>query len=185
MFIMYLIVKRKVTLVVLLSTGIILGYLSVIAWSAGFVLAKYLGSKTVGEPSKVRSYFIPLGQYKIHLHHWLLSSCAIIVFAVFKGAYLLPSDLFYGFFGAIVFHGIYSYSDWHKVLILRQVQSLVVAKNLAIAKFTFATSLLEMKQKIEEDQTSPRICPPSSHYSISKMGDQGSTRDKGPHKNMV
>ncbi len=177
--------KRKVTLVVLLSTGIMLGYLSFIAWSAGFLLAKYLGSKTIGEPSKIRSYFIPLGKYKIHLHHWLLSSCVIIGFVVFKGAYVLPSNLVYGFFGAIVFHGIYFYSDWYKVLIPRQVQSLVVAKNLVIEKITFVTHLLEMKQELEEDQTSLRICPPSSHYTISLIGESGSTQDRGLHKNML
>ncbi len=182
---MYLIVKRKITLVVLLSTCIILGYLSFIAWSAGFLLAKYLGSKTIGEPSKIRSYFIPLGKYKIHLHHWLLSSCAIITFTLFKGAHVLPSDLCYGFLGAIVFHGIYCYSDWYKVLIPRYVQSLVVAKSLAIGKVTFAASLLKMKQEIEEDQTSPRICPPSSHYCVSKIAASGPTQDRGLHKNIV
>ena len=182
---MHLIVKRKITLLVLLSTGIILGYLSFIAWSVGFLLVKYLGSKTVGKPSKVRSYFLPLGKYKIHLHHWLLSSCVIIVFAVFKGTYVLPSNLFYGFFGAIVFHGIYFYSDWYKVLIPRYVQSLAIARNLVVGKVTFATNLLEMKQEIEEDQTSPRICPLSAHCSISKIGDSGSTQDRGLYKNMV
>jgi len=182
---MHLIVKRKVTLVVLLSTCIILGYLSFIAWSVGFLLVKYLGSKTVGEPSKLRSHFIPLGKYRIHLHHWLWSSCVIIVFAVFKDAYVLPSDLFYGFFGAIVFHGIYCYSDWYKILIPRHVQSLVVAKNLGIGKFAAAISFPEMKQEIGEEQTSPRICPLSSHYSISQIGDSASTQDRGLHKNMV
>ncbi len=177
--------KRKITVLILLSTGIILGYLSFIACSVGFLLFKYCGSKKVGEPSKLlRSYIVPLGKYKIHLHHWLLSSCAIIIFAVFKGAYVLPSDLFYGFFGAIVFHGIYSYSDWYRVLIPRYVQSLVV-KNLAIDKFAAAADFLEIKQGMEEDQTSPRICPPSSHYCISKIGDSGSTQDRGLHKNMV
>jgi len=112
-------VKRKYTLFILLATGIILGYLSFITWSIGFLLAKYLGSKTVGQPSRIRSFFIPLRKYKIHLHHWLLSSCAIITFTVFKGASVLPSDLFYGFFGAIVFHGIYFYGDWYKILIPR------------------------------------------------------------------
>ena len=181
---MYLIVKRKITLLILLSTGIILGYLSIIAWFVGFLLTKYLGSKTVGKPGKVRSYFVPLGKYRIHLHHWLLSSCAIIIFTVFKGTYILPSDLFYGFFGAVVFHGIYYYGDWYKVLILRQVQTLV-AKNLAIAKFASTMDFPEKEQGVEEDQTSLRICPPSSHYTISLIGDSGSTRDNGPHKNMV
>ena len=180
-----LIVKRKITVLILLSTGIILGYLSFIAWSVGFVLTKYVGSKKVGEPSKVRSYFIPLGKYKIHLHHWLVSSCAIIIFTVFKGAHVLPSDLFYGFFGAIVFHGIYFYSDWHRILIPRYVQNLVVAKNLAINKSATTSNILEMKQGIEEGQTSPRIYPPSSRYRVSKIVDSSSTQDEGLHKNMV
>jgi len=113
-------VKGKVSLFVLLSAGIILlGYLSFITWATGFLLAKYLGGKTTGKPGRLRSYFIPFRKYKIHLHHWLLSSCAITIFILFKGAYILPSDLFYPFFGGIVFHGIYSYSDWYKILIPR------------------------------------------------------------------
>ena len=116
---MYTIVKRKTTLLILLFTGVILGYLSFVAWSVGFLLAKYLGSNKVGEPSKIKSQFIPLGKYKIHLHHWILSSCAIVVFTVFKGAHIFPPDLFYGFFGAIVFHGIFCYSDWHRIISLK------------------------------------------------------------------
>ncbi len=157
--IIYLIVKRKITLVVLLATGIVLGYLSFITWSVGFLLARYLGSKTVGEPSKLRSHFIPLGKYRIHLHHWLLSSGAIIIFTVFEGAYILPSNLFYGFFGAIVFHGIYCYSDWYKVLIYRQAQT-IVAKNLAMMKF-------------------------ASTMNPPEIVDSGFTQDEGSHKNLV
>jgi len=141
---MHLIVKKKATLVVSLSTFIILGYISFIAWSIGFLLAKYLCRKTVDKPRILRSPFIPLGKYKIHLHHWLWSSCVMIIFTLFKGAHVLPSDLFYGFFAAIVFHGIYCYSDWHRILIPRQVQSLVVAKNLATGKFVATVNLPEM-----------------------------------------
>ena len=147
---MHLIVKRKVTLVALLATCIVLGYLSFIAWFIGFLLAKYLGSNRVGEPSKLRSHFIPLGKYRIHLHHWLLSSCAIIVFAVFEGAYVLPSDLFYGFFGGIVFQGIYCYSDWYKILIPRRVQSLAVAENLAIEESASTKNFPETRTEIED-----------------------------------
>ena len=128
MSIIHLTMKRKITLFVLLSTGIVLGYFSFISWSIGFLIAKCLGSKTVGKPSRLRSYFIPLGKYKIHLHHWLLSSCAIILFVLFKGTYVSSPDLFYGFFGGVVFHGIYSYRDWHKILIPKRGQSLIAAK---------------------------------------------------------
>ena len=178
--------KRKVTLVLLLSTCIFLGYLSFLTWSVGFLLVRYLGNKTVGEPCRLlQSRIIPLGKYRIHLHHWLWSSGLIIAFAVFRGAYILPSDLFYGFFGAIVFHGIYYYNDWYKILIPRKVQSLIVAKSLAMGKVTFATCLLEMKRRIEKSQANFRICPLSSHYSISKIGDSVSTQSRGLHKDMV
>ncbi len=178
--------KRKITLVVLLATGIVLGYLSFIAWAVGFVLARYFGNKTSGESGRLlQSRIIPLGKYRIHVHHWIWSSCAIIVFAVFKGAYILPADLFYGFFGAIVFHGIYYYNDWYKVLISRKVQSLVVAKGLEIEKVALTTRLLEIKQEIEAAQANPRICPPSSRYTISQIGDSASTQDKGLYKEAV
>jgi len=176
---MRLIVKKKITLLVLLSTGIVLGYLSFVTCAIGFLLVKYFGGKTAGKPGRMRSHFIPLGKYRIHLHHWLLSSFAIMIFTVFKGIHILPSDLFYGFFGAIVFHGIYCYSDWHRILIPRQVQSLVVAKNLAIGKVVSVMNFPEMGQEIEEDQTSPRIRPSSSHYCNSQIGDLGSTQDRG------
>ena len=137
MYIIPLIMKRKITLFVLLSTGIILGYLSFISWAGGFLIAKYLGGKTNGERGRLRSFFIPLGKRKIHLHHWLISSW-IIVFALFKGIFLVSPDVFYGFLGGLAFQGIYYYTDWYKILVPRRVRSLVVTKNLAIEEFACA-----------------------------------------------
>jgi len=136
--------KRKITIFVLLSTGVVLGYLSFISWFIGFLIAKYLGGKTAGERGKLRSFFIPLGKRKIHLHHWLISS-GVMGFALFKGIYILSPDLFYGFLGGLAFQGIYYYSDWYKILIPRRVQSLVVAKNLATEVFGSSTTFPEME----------------------------------------
>lgn len=136
--------KKKATLFILLAISIILGYLSFISWSVGFLIAKYLGGKTVGERGRLRSFFVPLGKHKIHLHHWLVSS-GVMTFALFKGIYLLSPDLFYGFLGGLAFQGIYYYNDWYKILIPRRVQSLIVAKNLAIEKFASSASLSGMK----------------------------------------
>lgn len=97
-----------------------------------------------GERGKLRSFFIPLGKRKIHLHHWLISS-GVMGFALFKGIYLLSPDLFYGFLGGLTFQGIYYYSDWYKILIPRRVQSLVVAKNLATGEFASPTTFPEME----------------------------------------
>ena len=135
--------KRKITLLILVLTGIILGYLSFITWALGFLIARYLGSKTVGKPSKLRSYIIPLGKYRVHLHHWILSAHAIMLFALLKGANVLPPDLFYGFFGSIIFHGIYYYSDWYKVFIPRSGQSSVAVNDLVMEETSRASRQAE------------------------------------------
>jgi hypothetical protein len=110
--------KKKVALFTLLAAGIVIGYLSFLSWAAGFLVAKYLGGKEDGEPGRLRSFVIPLGEYKFHSHHWLVSS-GIIGIALFKGTSSLPPDLFYGFFGGLVFQGIYCYRDWYKIIIPR------------------------------------------------------------------
>ena len=131
--------KSKITLFVLLSTGIILGYLSFISWAGGFLIAKYLGGKTDGERGRLRSFFIPLGKRKIHLHHWLISSW-IMVFALLKGVFLVSPEVFLGFLGGLVFQGIYYYTDWYKILVPRRVRSLAVTKDLAIEEFDCAVT---------------------------------------------
>lgn len=144
--------KRKTTLFVLLAMGIFLGYCSFISWSIGFLMAKYLGGKTTGERGRLRSFVIPLRRRKIHLHHWLLASLAIVITLVY-GIDFLSSDLLYGFFGGIVFQGIYCYGDWHKVLAPRRVQSLVTAKKLAIEKFAHSLSSTGMEEEHSRPQT--------------------------------
>lgn len=125
--------KRKATVLIVLSLCIVLGYLSFLSWSVGFVLTKYVSSKTTGEPHRLlRSRIIPFGKYRFHLHHWLWSSFIILIFTLYKSTFALPSDLFYGFFGAIVFHGIYYYNDWYKIIIPRQVQNLIIGSKLTV-----------------------------------------------------
>jgi len=118
------------------------------------VIAKYLGGKTTGDRGRLRSFFIPLGKRTIHLHHWLLSSLVMGIPLV-KGIYFPFSDLYYGFFGGIVFHGIYCYRDWYKILVLRRVQSLVVAKNLVIGEFAASARSIGMgKERRQPEMTS-------------------------------
>ncbi len=87
-----------------------------------FLVTKYLGSKETGKRSKIPSITLPLGLYKIHLHHWLISS-TIIAIALVKGSWLLPTEVFYGFLSGIVWQGVYCYDDWHKVVMPRRVKS--------------------------------------------------------------
>ncbi len=112
--------KRNLLALSVLSTSAVLGYITFLASClSGFLLAKYLGSKDTGKRSKIPSLAFPLGKYKIHLHHWLIST-AVMAAALVKGTWFLPSELLYGFLSGIAFQGVCYYDDWHKILILRQ-----------------------------------------------------------------
>jgi MFS family permease len=87
--------------------GIVLGYFT----------AKFLSGKKTGERGVINSLILRIGDYKIHLHHWLLSSAALAFFIFFDFFY---SHLFFGFIGGWVVQGIFSYKDWKKILIKRK-----------------------------------------------------------------
>lgn len=77
----------------------------------GYFSAKFLSPRL---PSLV----FDLGKIKFHLHHWLYS----FLFLIFGLKYnFLPLFSFsFGFFGGMIFQGIYCYSDWHRVIILKR-----------------------------------------------------------------
>lgn len=115
--------KRGILGLLTLSASIIVGGLFFfVSWVSGFLIARYLGSKETGKRSKLPSVIIPLGMFKAHLHHWLISSSAMSV-ALLKGSWFLPPDLLYGFLGGIALQGIYYYDDWHRILRPRQDKS--------------------------------------------------------------
>ena len=109
--------KRKLVCILLvLATSIILGYLFFVGWLLGFVLTKYMAGKTNGKQGRIRSIVIPFGKHGVHLHHWLIST-GIIILALAMNIPFLTSPISYGLLGGSVFQGIYSYSDWNKILV--------------------------------------------------------------------
>ncbi len=111
--------KRSLVALSLLATSIVLGFMSFLTfWVSGYLIAKYLGSKKIGERSKIPSVWIPLGKYKLHLHHWLISVAAMAV-PLLRGWGTFPADLYYGLGCGIAVQGIYCYSYWHRILTLR------------------------------------------------------------------
>lgn len=107
--------KKKVTLISLFSAIIILGYLSITAWLLGFITAKFLGAKADGKRGRLKSIIIPLGKYKLHLHHWFICLGAGTLVMI-KDIYFLSPEMCYGFLGGLVFQGIYCYTDWYKIV---------------------------------------------------------------------
>jgi len=116
--------KRKLVCISpLLTAGIILGYLFFVGWLLGFLLTKYMAGKTSGKPGRIKSIVIPFGNYKIHFHHWLISS-GIIILSLIMDVRFLAAAISYGVLSGSVFQGIYYYSDWHRILITRRHQNI-------------------------------------------------------------
>ena len=89
-----------------LGLGIILGYFT----------ARFLSGKQTGQQGIIKSLAFQIGNYKLHLHHWILS-LGVLVFAFFFNFFY--SHFFYGILGGWVIQGIFSYNDWKKILIKR------------------------------------------------------------------
>lgn len=83
----------------------------------GYFLGKFLSGKETGQPGIIKSIVFNIGNYKLHLHHWLFALVILILEIFYR---FLPFPKFsIGFLSGIIFQGIYSYSDWYKILIKR------------------------------------------------------------------
>ena len=115
--------RRLVCTLSLLTASIILGYVFFVGWLSGFLITKYMAGKTSGKAGRIKSIVIPFRKYKIHFHHWLISS-GIIILILLTNVGFLASAIACGVLSGSVFHGIYSYDDWHKILIPRRHQAI-------------------------------------------------------------
>ncbi len=107
--------KRNVTF-----TGLVIGtffsYLSIIFLISGFIIAKYGGGKKEGTPGRIKSIVIPMGGFKLHLHHWLFFSLIMLVGLADNIFMYVPKEVFYGSLTGLAWQGIYCYDDWHRVI---------------------------------------------------------------------
>jgi hypothetical protein len=109
--------KKKIAgLILLITVAIVVGYLAVVSWLVGFLIAKYGGGKREGMPGRVRSVIVPVGRHTLHLHHWLIC-LVLMVIAIGRNFYLfLPPEIFFSFMGGLAFQGVYCYSDWRRII---------------------------------------------------------------------
>lgn len=80
----------------------------------GYFITKFFSGKETGSPGKIKSLIFNIGDYQLHLHHWLLG-LMILIFTIWH-QFLPFSHFSFGFLGGIIFQGISCYSDWYKVL---------------------------------------------------------------------
>jgi hypothetical protein len=75
----------------------------------GYFLAHFLSGK-------LNSVVLNIGSYKLHLHHWLMGVVGLTAVLLYQISPLVE-QLFFGFFGGLIFQGIFNYSDWHRIFV--------------------------------------------------------------------
>ena len=108
-------VKRIATLLAL-AIGSVFSYISVLCWILGYFIAKCGGGRTEGIQGRIKSIIIPVGKFRLHLHHWLLGVLMMCVGLVKSIFLYIPPEVFYGMLGGFVWQGVYCYSDWHRII---------------------------------------------------------------------
>jgi len=88
---------------------------------SGYSSASFLGGKTVDAIGKIPSLILNIGDWQLHLHHWLISFGLLLFLLSFLiKRYKLPASLTFfsfGFLAGLILQGIFGYSDWHQILI--------------------------------------------------------------------
>ena len=108
--------KRILPILSAITFTFMLGYLFALSLLLGLLASKFIAGKSTGAKGKIRSIVIPFGRQRIHLHHWLYSLWLIGISFV-TGFHFLSPLITYGFLGGSMFQGIYSYGDWHVILV--------------------------------------------------------------------
>jgi len=85
--------------------GIIIGHFS----------TNYYHKKVEGR-SRLKKVHIPFFRWKIHFHHWIMGVVAGLTFWLIGVWDILP-HIILGMTGGVIFHGIYSYDNWHKIVL--------------------------------------------------------------------
>ena len=89
--------------------------------SIGYFSGNFFGGSQVGQTGLVGPLLLHLGDLQIHLHHCLISGILLLFIFPFLNKKYKFSPIFsaftIGFLGGMIFQGIFSYNDWHQILI--------------------------------------------------------------------
>jgi hypothetical protein len=75
----------------------------------GYLLAHFLSGK-------FNSVVLSIGSYELHFHHWIMGVIGLTAILLYQISPLIE-QLFFGFFGGLIFQGISSYPDWHRIFV--------------------------------------------------------------------
>lgn len=108
--------KRKFfSMLSVLFASVFFGYLFIASLLPSYFICKRLSADEVGQASKVKSVIFTIGQWKVHIHHWLCS-LGIAGLIATTGYYFVNPAVTYGLLGGLTLQGVYCYSDWNRIV---------------------------------------------------------------------
>ncbi|MBZ9572188.1 hypothetical protein KJA15_02570 [Patescibacteria group bacterium] len=104
-------INRKILLGIPLAIISLEIYLGIIL---GYFFGKFFAGQYDGH-QRIKSIILNIGNYRLHLHHWLLS-LGILIFNFLYNLFFPFPQFFLSFLGGLMIQGIFCYPDWYKIL---------------------------------------------------------------------
>ncbi|PIN75939.1 hypothetical protein COV17_03380 [Candidatus Woesearchaeota archaeon CG10_big_fil_rev_8_21_14_0_10_36_11] len=77
----------------------------------GFTISYFLSGKTEGQQGIIKSFIFTVGQYNVHIHHWIIALIILIALLYF-GFY---NDFVHGLLLGLIIQGL-MYRDFYKFI---------------------------------------------------------------------
>lgn len=77
----------------------------------GYFIAWFFAGSKKGEQREFKSLKFPIRNYKIHLHHWFISSIFLITLLILN----FYNDIIYGLLIGLIIQGL-TYKDFYKII---------------------------------------------------------------------
>ncbi len=106
-------INRKILLGIPLAIISFEIYLGIVL---GYFLGKFLSGKKTGQSGIIKSIVLNIGNYKLHIHHWLLS-LGILILNLLTSLFFPFPKFSLSLLGGLMIQGIVCYPDWHKIFI--------------------------------------------------------------------
>lgn len=108
-------IKEKFLIISILAVIYFWGIWASCGLVAGYFFTRYFAGPAEKIRGKMPSLnMIPLGKYRLHLHHWVLATSCLIIFEL--TGLLNSSSFIFWMGGGAALQGVLCYGDWYKII---------------------------------------------------------------------
>jgi len=107
-------IKQKFLILSLVTVICFWGIWASLGLTLGYFITKYFSGPIEREKGRFPSLRLPIGKYKLHLHHWVVATSCIVTLCT--SGILSPNNFFFWIGGGMALQGILCYNDWYKIV---------------------------------------------------------------------